>query len=102
MVQSSRALTEGISHRRGKGAGPEHRSFTGEPARGCLLEALGAASNRAKAKRRKACAPRGEPASGGKPRYPSGGRVCWRRFGVKFCVLTRRDLPASAVGNHER
>ena len=94
MVQSSRALTEGISHRSDKGAGPEHRSFTGEPARGRLVEVLGEASNRAKAKRRKACVPRGEPAS--------GGRVYWRRFGVKFCVLTRRDLPASVVGNHER
>jgi hypothetical protein len=66
------------------------------------MEAVGAASNRTKVKRREACVPWGEPANGGKPRYPSDGRAYGRRFGAKFCVLTQGDLPVSDVSNHDR
>jgi len=61
------------------------------------MEALGAASNRTKVKRRKACDPWGEAADSVEPRYLSGGRVYWRRFGAKLRGLTRGDLPASAA-----
>jgi hypothetical protein len=68
----------------GKGTGPEHRLFPAActwagPARGCLVETLGAVSNRVRAKRRKACAPWGEAPDSVEPRYPLVGRVYWRR-----------------------
>ena len=51
-----RALTKGTSHRRDKGASPEHwaepRQFGRRPARGCLVEVIGAWPFRAQAKRR--------------------------------------------------
>jgi len=37
----------------------------------------------------------GELASGSEARFPSVGRAYWQRFGTKFRVLTRGDLPAS-------
>ena len=88
----------------GKGTEPEHRFSRpmDEPARGCLVEALGAASNRTKVKRRKACASRGEAADSVEPQFPSGEPVYWRRFGVKLRGLTRGDLSASVVREHER
>ena len=89
----------------GKGIGPEHRlsrSLWSESARGCPVEALGAASNRMKMKRCKACVPWGESADSVKPRYPLDGRVYWRRFGVKLRGLTRGDLSASVVRKHQR
>jgi len=54
-----RALTEGTSHRGGRGTAVEHHGdciwpTRAIPARGCPMEATGAGSNRAKAKRRKA------------------------------------------------
>jgi hypothetical protein len=68
-------LTEGTRHRRDKGVGLEHQVLAageglGKPARGGLMEVIGARPFRAKAKRREASAS-GEPAPGGKARYPS-------------------------------
>lgn len=108
MSSSSRALTEGTSHRwaraasRSTGLVATRSRPGGAPARGCLVEALGAASNRAKAKRRKAHVAWGEAADGVEPRYPSGARVYWRRFGVKLHGFTRGDLSASAARKRER
>ena len=88
-----------------KGIRPEYRlsrSFWNESARGCPVEALGAASNRTKVKRRKARVSRGEAADSVEPQFPSGELVYWRRFGVKLRGLTRGDLSASVVREHER
>jgi hypothetical protein len=86
-----RALTEGTSHRRqGRRLGAP--SFTlavvsrGVPARGRLVEAVGATRNRAQAKRRKAYVPWVSRSPAAKP------EVCWSvgcigdGIRVKFCV----------------
>lgn len=65
------------------------------------MEAVGAASNRAKANHREARQPWGEPAQGGEPQYPLVGWAYGWRFGVKLRVLTQGDLSASAAGNRE-
>jgi hypothetical protein len=67
-----------------------------EPARGRLVEVYGAVPNRAKAKRRKASVPVGEPACGGEAQYPSDGTRIGDGIGTKFCAFTRGDLSASA------
>jgi hypothetical protein len=66
------------------------------------MEAVGPASNRAKANRREAREPWGEPARGGEPRYPLVGPAYGRRFGAKLRVLTQGDLSASDAGSRER
>ena len=48
------------------------------PARGCLVEVIGARLDRAKAKRRKA-SELGERARSGEAQYPPAARVYWRR-----------------------
>ena len=64
------------------------------------MEAVGSASNR---DRREAREPWGEPARGGKPRYPLVGRAYGRRSGAKLRVFfTQGDLSASAVGDRVR
>ena len=106
-VQSFEGPNRGNLTPMGKGGGPEHRFLIGRPsplesARGGPMEALGATSNRAQAKRRKAHVMWGEAASGVEPRYLLDVRVYWRRFGVKLHDLTRGDLSASVVQEHER
>ena len=79
----TRGPTEGTRHRRDKGVDLEHQVLRRgqqpeEPARGCLVEVIGAWLDRAQAKRRKASAS-GKPAPGGEVRYPYETRVYWRR-----------------------
>ncbi len=66
------------------------------------MEVYGAAPNRTKVKRRKAWVPLGKLAFGGKAQYSSGGPRSGDGVGAKFCVLTRRDLLASAARNRKR
>lgn len=86
-----RALTEGTSHRRqGRRLGVPSFMLAvvsrGVPARGRLVEAVGATRNRAQAKRRKAHAPWVSRSPAAKP------EVCWSvgcigdGIRVKFCV----------------
>lgn len=79
----TRGPTEGTRHRRDKGVGLEHQVLRGgqhpeEPARGGLVEVIGAWLDRAQAKRRKASAS-GEPAPSGEAQNPSETRMYWRR-----------------------
>jgi hypothetical protein len=98
-----RALTEGTSHRRqGRWLGAPSSTLAvesrGVPARGCLVEAVGATRNRAQAKRRKAHAPWVSRSSAAKP------KVCWSvgcigdGIRVKFCV----SYPGNRVDGHLR
>lgn len=79
----TRGPTEGTRHQRDKGVGLEHQVLRGgqhpeEPARGGLVEVIGAWLDRAQAKRRKASAS-GEPARSGEARFPYATRMYWRR-----------------------
>jgi hypothetical protein len=85
------ALTEGIPHRRGKGAGPEYRvggvrvgsRHDGvPPARGCPVEAIGAGRSRTEVKRRKASR-EGELVPSSDAQYPLHSGVYWRRDGLE-------------------
>jgi hypothetical protein len=60
------------------------------------VEAVGVVPNRViEAPRRRASV--GEPANGGEARYPLEGVRIGDGVGTKFCVLTRGDLPVSAM-----
>jgi len=90
------ALTEGTRHRRGKGAGRSTvRSagpFGGEaPAKGRLVEAIGAWPDRTKVKRRKASVA-GEVASSTEARYLSEPRGYWRRGGHEVFRILPREV----------
>ena len=77
----ARGPTEGTRHRRDKGVDPEYRAQVGGgdsahaelPARGGLMEVIGACPFRAKAKRRKACRA-GELAPSSEARNPPVAR----------------------------
>ena len=73
------------------------------PARGCLVEVIGARPDRAKAKRRKATA-LGEPAPSGEAQYPYEARVYWRRGGreVVESYLVRSAGFRGSGSRHER
>lgn len=89
-------LTEGTRHRCGKGVRPEHRPVfskkRGDPARGCLVEAVGVWPFRTRVKRRKA--PKvGKLASSSEAQYLSWPWAYWRRDGheISWSYLVRSD-----------
>ena len=75
----TRGPTEGTRHRRDKGIAVESPRLWREdtnivrPARGCLMEVIGARPDRTKVKRRKAFV-MGEPPPSGKAQYPYESR----------------------------
>jgi len=77
------ALTKGTPHRGVKGVDLEyqahpHRHAGGMPARGCLVEVIGAGRSRTKVKRRKARRA-GKLATSSEALYSSQPGVYWRR-----------------------
>ena len=74
-----------------------------EPARGCLVEVIGARLDRAKAKRRKA-ATLGEPARSGEAQYPYAAWLYWRRGSreTRGSYLKRSAGFRASGSRHER
>lgn len=73
------------------------------PAKGCLVEVIGARLDRAKAKRRKADA-QGRPASGGEAQYPYDVWMYWRRGSreTRESYLKRATGFRASGSQHER
>jgi hypothetical protein len=100
--KSSGGPSEGTPHRSDKGVGPEHRILASGVAlmspRGDVWwksEVLRRTERKRSAVKR---VTEGELVSGSEAQYPSEGARSGDGTGVKFCVLTQRDLSASAGG----
>lgn len=87
---------EGTRHRRDKGVELEHQLAVrvvspGSPARGGLVEVIGAQPCRARAKRHEASA-LGEPAPSGEAQSPSEVQAYGRRDGCEVCWCLPREI----------